>query len=111
MRKDLLDVVVSHEADRALVVVRGQIDGDSLSTLRAALDQLEPDEHAVIDMGDVQFISSKALTMVVAHAVRMRQRGGWLHVQNPSRALGRAVDMSGIGELLFEQPVARDRCS
>jgi stage II sporulation protein AA (anti-sigma F factor antagonist) len=101
MRKDLLDVVVSYLGDRALVIVRGQIDRDSVSTLRAVLDDLELNADTVIDMADVHFINSSGLTMLVAQAVRMRERDGELRIKNASPAVRDAVDMSDLGALLY----------
>jgi stage II sporulation protein AA (anti-sigma F factor antagonist) len=103
MRKDVLDVVVSYLGEQAQVIVRGQIDRDSASTLRAVLDELEPDSYAVIDMAGVHYINSSGLTMLVAQAEWMRQRDGGLHIKNPSPAVQEAVDQSDTSWLLYEQ--------
>ena len=101
MRNDVLDVVVSYLGEQAQVIVRGQIDRESASTLRAVLDELEPDGDAVIDMAGVRYINSTGLTMLVAQAERMRQRDGELHIKNPSPAVCEAVDLSDVGGLLY----------
>ena len=101
MRKDLLDVVVSYLGERALVIVRGQIDRDSVSTLRAVLDDLDLNTDALIDMADVHFINSTGLMMLVAQAMRMAERNGGLHIKNASPAVRDAVDMSDFGALLY----------
>jgi anti-anti-sigma factor len=106
MRKDVLDVVVSYLGARALLIVRGQIDRDSVPTLRTVLDELDLDTDAVIDMADVHFINSSGLTMLVAQAVRMRERAGGLHIKNASPAVRDAVDMSDLGGLLFGREAA-----
>ena len=108
MRMDVLDVVVSYFGERALVIVRGQVDRNSASTLRAVLDELEPDKYAAIDMADVRYINSAGLTMLVAQAVRMRQNAGWLHIKNASTAVLDAVDMFDLGGLLFGPEAACD---
>ena len=106
MHKDLLDVVVSYLGERAEVIVRGQIDRDSVSTLRAVLDDLDLSADTVIDMADVHFINSSGLTMLVAQAVRMRDRAGDLRIKNASSAVRDAVDMSELGALLYVREAA-----
>ena len=103
MRKDVLDVVVSYLGEQAQVIVRGQIDRDSASTLRAVLDELEPDRYAVIDMAGVHYLNSNGLAMLIAQAESMRQRDGALHIKNPSPAVCEAVDQSDVGALLYGQ--------
>jgi anti-anti-sigma factor len=101
MQRDALGIVVSHLAGRALVVVRGEIDSNSAPTLRLVLDDLELETDVVVDMGDVTFINSKGLSVLVNQTVRMRESGGRMRVSNPSRAVAFAVETSGIGELLY----------
>ena len=86
---------------RALVVVRGEIDSNSAPTLRLVLDDLELETEVVVDMGDVTFINSKGLSVLVTQTVRMRESGGRMQVSNPSRAVTYAVETSGIGDLLY----------
>ena len=83
------------------MVVRGEIDSNSAPTLRLVLDDLELETDVVVDMGDVTFINSKGLSVLVTQTVRMRESGGRMQVSNPSRAVAYAVETSGIGDLLY----------
>lgn len=103
MRKELLEVVVSYVGGRACISVSGEVDSHSASTLRAVLDDLQPETEAAIDMADVRFINSKGLTVLAAQAVRMRQNGGRLSISNPSHSVRRAVAMSGLADLVCQQ--------
>jgi anti-anti-sigma factor len=104
-----MDVVVSYLGEHALLIVRGQIDRDSVSTLRAVLDDLDLHQEAIIDMADVRFINSSGLTMLIAQAVRMRERDGVLRIRNASPAVRDAVDTSELGSLLYGRETVPDQ--
>jgi anti-sigma B factor antagonist len=100
MHGELLDVQTTHVNGSALVTVSGEIDAHSVITLDAALHGLGAGTHAILDLGDVRFIDSSGLRVLILHVVRLREAGGSLAITNASAAVLRVATIAGVGELV-----------
>ncbi|MEY2582084.1 MAG: anti-sigma factor antagonist [Ilumatobacteraceae bacterium] len=102
MSKNVLSIDLSYRDALAVVTVAGEVDTASAPSLRLALDQLEPDKHAYVDMADVGFLDSKGVNVLIHQALRMRRSHAELHIQNPSRVVRRVIEISGLSGQFFE---------
>jgi anti-anti-sigma factor len=100
MHGDELHVDVDHSRGYTHVTIRGEIDIVSVPALRTVLDELSVDQRVVIDMAGVRFMDSSGVNALIAHAVRATAGGGSLRVCNPSRAVERVVQLTGVNRLL-----------
>jgi anti-sigma B factor antagonist len=86
-----LEITVSHRR----LVVAGEIDASTASTLADALAAADPSELD-LDLGAVDFIDSGGLAVLItAHQHRMA-RGNKLCIVNPSPAVTRLIELSGL---------------
>jgi stage II sporulation protein AA (anti-sigma F factor antagonist) len=93
-----------HVDSIVVVMVEGDVAVDTADTLRNALDQIEPDQHVVVDCSGVAFMDSTGLEVLLVQSRRMRHSGGWLHVRHASPQVLRIVEITGLGKLIEPRP-------
>lgn len=82
----------------AVIVVRGGLDTDAASSLRATFDGLAPDDHVYVECADVEYVDAAGLAVLSEVARRNVISGGPLHV-HASSALRRFIEVSGVQHL------------
>lgn len=87
-------------------MVEGDVDVHTADTLRRALEEIESDQHVVVDCSGVAFMDSKGLDVLLTQSKRMLGAGGWLHVRHASAPVLRIAEISSIGKLI--EPAAAD---
>ena len=95
-----MDVQTTYVGGSAVVTVSGEIDAHSVVTLDASLDELGPGTHCTIDLGNVRFIDSSGLRVLILHSLRLRETGGSLEISEVSAAVLRVARIAGVGELV-----------
>jgi anti-anti-sigma factor len=100
MYSDLCGIHTTYVDGSATVIVAGEIDGHTAVPLGAALAELEPGTECAIDLGDVDFIDSSGLRVLILHAVRLRETGGSLTVCAASGPVQRVARIAGVGDLV-----------
>jgi anti-anti-sigma factor len=100
MQDDMLTVDLSHVNGSAFLILKGDIDAHSVVKLRAVLE-LHLDKQVVIDMAGVGFMDSSGLNALLDHAVRAADTSGSLRVSNPSSAVRRVVEVTGLAHVLY----------
>ena len=97
-----LDGIVTHLDGTAVVTMCGEIDAASTPTFFALVDQaVNAAPHVVFDMRDVWFMDSSGLA-VFEYATREQQRrGGTITVRQPSRAVMRTMEITGLDRLVM----------
>lgn len=99
-----MSVTVSTYVQKELTIVRvtGEVDVSNASQVRDALDVvLASDAPAIeIDLGDVPYIDSTGIGVLVGAAHRAADAGKALAVTHPQRNVARVLTMLGVdGEL------------
>jgi anti-anti-sigma factor len=102
MHETVLRIDVSYFDEVALVSPRGEIDMNSAFALRVVLDDLDTSAHVVIDMADVHFMDSSGLNVLVEQMMRFRDGNGSLHVRNPNNIVHRVIEITSLGDCLYE---------
>lgn len=91
--------VVEHAGSYALVSVRGEIDLHSAPKVQQAVDRgAEGSETVVVDMENITFMDSTALSMFMRAKDGLNERGVSLRLAAPSEAVERLFDVTGFGE-------------
>jgi len=83
------------ESDDLLILV-GQIDVHTASDLASRLDPLPDGETVVLDVDGVEFIDSSGLRVLVDVNQRATDVGRRLVLRNPSPAVRRLLEISGL---------------
>jgi stage II sporulation protein AA (anti-sigma F factor antagonist) len=101
---ELLVVMTTHpEPGLVLVKARGEVDLTTSPALAAELDQalLPPSpEHLAVDLGEVTFISSSGLLVLIELYQRSEQCGTATRLVSVSRPVRRVLDMTGLDSVL-----------
>ena len=91
--------IVEHAGSYALVSVRGEIDLHSAPKVQHAVERGANDvEAVVIDMGDITFMDSTALSMLMRAKDDLAERSISLRLANPSEPVERLFGVTGFGE-------------
>lgn len=106
MYSDVLRIDISNLDEVTIVTVVGDIDMESAATLRVALNELEPDKDAYVDMANVRFIDSSGIKVLVGQTQRMIPNRARLQIQNPSRVVRRILTVAGLADHFLEPDVA-----
>jgi len=91
------------EADGAVVIqLAGEIDISNAANVQEAVDQAaEPGaEHLVFDLGQLEFIDSSGLAVLLAVARRVPR----VQLRNPSPFLQRVLEVTGLSATLPTEP-------
>jgi len=101
MHDSALKIDLSQVNGSALLMVEGEIDADSVTQLRAALDRVQLGKQVVVDMAGVRFMDSSGLNALVDRSLRIEGTGGSLRITNPSRCVQRVVGITGLTEVFY----------
>lgn len=84
----------------------GELDIATAPRLEQALaERLAPGERVLLDLGDLQFIDSTGLRVIVRAAETARRRGCDLRLRHGPPPVRRVFELSGVGDALpFEEP-------
>lgn len=93
------DLLTVHETADGWTIV-GEIDASTAPTLDGALADLpEGDGPVVLDLGDVSFIDSSGLRVLIALATRASEVGRPVTLDRPSPAVARLLEITGLAEM------------
>ena len=95
-------VVVTTDADRATVALRGELDLSGVDRARQAIEEAEagPATLLVLDLSELDFIDSTGLEVMLHAARRAHDDGRRLIVARPSRYVRRLLEMTAIDQSL-----------
>jgi len=80
----------------------GEIDAHTAPELATAMVQLPPGD-VIVDLGDVSFMDSSGLRVLIDVAARAREAGGDLIIAHPTPGISRLVEISGLsGQLRLD---------
>jgi anti-sigma B factor antagonist len=97
-----LQVTTSCEGHVGVIVVAGDLDVGSRDQLREAAGELlaQGCTHLVIDGSSLDFVDSSGLAAVLDLRRKAVDRGGRLTLRQPSRAVQRTLESTGLEEIL-----------
>ena len=95
-----LSVTVRNNGEDAVVTVRGEIDLDTSAELSAVLADLDADSNVSLDLGDVTYIDSTGLRVLLTARDAATQAGGGLRVSATSSIVARLIEITGASDLL-----------
>ncbi|KJY25590.1 MULTISPECIES: STAS domain-containing protein [unclassified Streptomyces] len=89
-------------AGGTLLVLRGELDLDSVAVLSEALEGAlaAPGTVVLIDCGDLAFCDSTGLSELLDAAVRARERGSRIELARPRPIVRRVLELTGATEAL-----------
>jgi anti-anti-sigma factor len=102
MRFDEFSVRADREDDIYTVCPRGELDVATAAELEAELRRAEDSDAAVIvlDLSDLEFISTAGLRLVLQAHQRSQEDSGRLCLVRPRPQILRAFEISGLSERL-----------
>lgn len=84
------------DADRLVLV--GELDTHTSPQLESRLAEIDGDSEVAIDLAGVSFISSAGLSVILNAKRRLDESGGSVRVENPTPAVARMIELSGLSE-------------
>ena len=87
-----------------MVILEGEIDPATAPVLEHALQRLQIDAAAVVDMTDVGYMDSTGLAIFIRQSMKMRDAGGSLHLRNPVPIIRRLLEFCCLESLLEPEP-------
>lgn len=96
-----LGLDVTHEPDRTILTVTGEVDVATAPTLRERLVQLIADGNTrlTIDLTPVDFLDSTGLGVLVGTLKRIRQAEGVLVLVIPQERIRRLFEITGLNKI------------
>ena len=95
-----LTVTVDSDVDGAVVIVCGEIDLETCAELTEALAALEGPRKVSVDLGEVSYIDSTGLRVLLTARDAAEKAGGSLRVSTTSHIVARLIEITGASELL-----------
>ncbi len=78
----------------------GALDSDAAPQFREAMALMTPVPRLIVDLSDVPFIDSAALSALVAGIRRLRETGGDVAVCSSRRHISRVLEMVGLDRVV-----------
>ena len=89
--------------DTVTVQLEGELDHCSADRIRASLEALIEDTNVkrlVIDLGKLTFMDSSGIGVIIGRYRTLIRRNGSVAVKNPSAAIDRIFQMSGLYRII-----------
>jgi anti-anti-sigma factor len=108
-RQDRLNPEIHKVADRALVVLVGELDASSAGLLYQEFATLtrEGVTQVALDLEGLGFLDSTGLSVIIAEHKRTTSLGGALVIYSPQQQVMKLFEMTGLLQLLDVVPRAR----
>ncbi len=96
-----LELTVSELDGETVVRAAGELDVNTAPELREQLARLisEDTRRIVVDLADVSFVDSTALSVLVSALKRLRQADGDLELASPNPSVRRVFEITGLTRL------------
>jgi anti-anti-sigma factor len=96
-----LELKVTERDGETVVSAAGELDVNTAPDLREQLARLIADgtRHIVVDLADVSFVDSTALSVLVSALKRLRQASGDLELASPNPSVRRVFEITGLTRL------------
>jgi len=96
-----LELTLSQRDGETVVSAAGELDVNTAPELREQLARLAADDvrRVVVDLTDVSFVDSTALSVLVSALKRLRQADGDLELASPSPSVRRVFEITGLTRL------------
>ena len=89
----------------------GELDHHQAERLRAQIDaayEKSPCKHLILDMGDVSFMDSSGLGMIIGRYKNTEKRGGQLALSNMNASISKLFDISGLAKIVLRTSTVQD---
>ena len=92
----------SEQQDAHFVSLHGELDGQNAKALEDELIRIEATSvsRIVLDLGDLEFVDSTGLAVIVRADTRAKNDGHVLRLLRPQGRVGRIFERSGLDQLL-----------
>ena len=96
-----LELTVSEHGGETVVGAAGELDVNTAPELREQLARLvnEGARQIVVELSDVSFVDSTALSVLVSALKRLRQADGDLQLASPTPSVRRVFEITGLTRL------------
>ncbi len=97
-----MDIDVKHSGEIAVVRIAGEIDAltadQASALLRSQLDGGR--ERLVLDLGQVTFMSSAGIRLLLEISIKSREQGGDLRLARTPAVVARTLEITGLSRML-----------
>jgi anti-anti-sigma factor len=99
-QRTVLSVTVDRDDEGSVVTVRGEIDLETSAELRNVLAGLDAERNVSLDLGNVTYIDSTGLRVLLTARDAATEAGAVLRVSATSSIVARLIEITGASELL-----------
>jgi anti-anti-sigma factor len=92
---------VGHSEDTSILRLRGAVRVSTVEDFEARLAEAgHRSPRLVVNLSELEYLSSTGLGVLLVQARLQEQRGGWLRLVSPSPAVGMILRLTGVAETL-----------
>ncbi|MFF2205480.1 STAS domain-containing protein [Streptomyces sp. NPDC058145] len=101
VQPEQLSIVATTTNGIHVLTVAGEIDHHTGDALSQALDLSgTPRPHVVVDLGQVTFMDSSGINILIAAHRTLTEAGGWLRLSNPTGTVLRTLQLIGLDTVI-----------
>ena len=100
---DVLTAIYIYKENTLTVKLNGEIDHHSAKNARGEIDRqilFYKPEEVILDLGQIGFMDSSGLGLIMGRYNRITELGGTLKIGNPGRTAIRMIKMAGADKLI-----------
>lgn len=99
---ELMEISISQQSEVTVVTVNGSVDSADSESLQTLFNELfdQSQTRVVADLGQMDFVCSMGLGVLVRTYTSLRERGGFLRLARPQPVILKLIKMTGLDRLL-----------
>ena len=101
-----MELTAARNGHTLTVILKGELDHHSAESIRGGIDRMLSDNgihELLLDMGNVTFMDSSGLGVILGRYRMLSGRGGSVYVSNVAPNIDRIFRMSGIYSLIHRK--------
>ena len=97
-----MDISVQQSDQISIVSIAGSIDAVTADQITGCIDERisSGEKHLLLDLSEVEFMSSAGLRVILSALKETRQQGGDLYLAGAQGGVDRVLKMSGFSKIL-----------
>ena len=99
-------MTINVERDFELVTleITGRLDTTTAPNLEAVINDISKDtKELVFDMGELEYISSAGIRVILSAYKKMNQSGGIMRIEKANEMVCEVFEMTGLSEMLDQE--------
>jgi anti-sigma B factor antagonist len=97
-----MDFLVNNDGEQVLITIKGPMEMQTVKVFQNKIAEMETSiqKDMILDMGDVDYIDSTGISILIMLNKQQREKGKALTIRNASQRVKSLLELSSLSDLL-----------